>query len=116
MANLDDTGKTMKYLLAQFLLLAGAAFSQEAKFVSLAARIDLPNVNGRIDHFSADLKGQRLFVSALGNHTVEVLDIQSVKHLRTLPDLAEPQGVYFDPTTNRLFVACAQAGAVKICD
>jgi hypothetical protein len=29
-------------------------------------------VNGRIDHFAADLKGQRLFVAALGNQTVEV--------------------------------------------
>src|SRR5258708_37937438 len=113
MANLDDTGKTMKYLLAQFLLLAGAAFSQEAKFVSLAARIDLPNVDGRIDHFSADLKGQRLFMSALGNHTVEVLDVQSDKRLRTLSDLAEPQGAYYDPASDRLFVACAKAGAVK---
>lgn len=106
----------MKYLLAVSLLLAGAAQSQETKFLALTARIDLPNVNGRIDHFSADLKGQRLFMSALGNHTVEVLDVQSGKHLRTLPGLAEPQGVYFDPSTNRLYVACAQDGAVKIYD
>lgn len=106
----------MKYSPALFLLLAGAAHSQETKFLSLAARIDLPNVNGRIDHLSADLKGARLFVSALGNHTVEVLDVQSGKHLRTLPNLAEPQGAYFDPTTNRLFIACAQDGTVKIYD
>jgi DNA-binding beta-propeller fold protein YncE len=106
----------MKYTFTLFLFLAGAAYSQGPKPLSLAARIDLPNVNGRIDHFSADVKGQRLFVSALGNHTVEVLDVQSGKHLRTLSDLAEPQGVYFDPTTNRLFAACAQDGAVKIYD
>ncbi len=104
----------MKYSHALFLLLAGAAHSQEAKFLSLAARIDLPNVIGRIDHLSADLKGQRLFVSALGNHTVEVLDVQSGKQLRTLPDLAEPQGAHYDPSTGRLFIACAQDGTVKI--
>ena len=106
----------MKSSVAVILLLAGAAHSQESKPLSLAARIDLPNVNGRIDHFSADLKGQRLFVSALGNHTMEVLDVQAGKHLRTIPDLAEPQGAYYDPSTNRLFVACAQNGAVKIYD
>jgi DNA-binding beta-propeller fold protein YncE len=106
----------MKYPLALVLFLAGAAHSQEPKFLSLAARIDLPKVNGRIDHFGADLKGQRLFVSALGNHTVEVLDVQSGKHLRTLDGLAEPQGVYYDAAANRLFVACAQDGAVKIYD
>jgi DNA-binding beta-propeller fold protein YncE len=106
----------MKYSLALLLLVAVAGYSQEMKFLSLAARIDLPNVNGRIDHFSADLKGQRLFVSALGNHTLEVLDVESGKHLRTLPDLAEPQGVYYDPSANCLFIACAQDGAVKIYD
>ena len=106
----------MKNSLALFLLVATAAYSQETKFLSLAARIDLPDVNGRIDHLSADLKGHRLFVSALGNHTVEVLEVQSASHLRTIPGLAEPQGVYYEPSTNRLFIACAQDGAVKIYD
>src|SRR5450759_4455044 len=106
----------MKYVTTALLLLTGVVHGQKPQVLSLKGRIDLPNVNGRIDHFSADLKGQRLFMSALGNHTVEVLDVQSGKHLRTLPDLAEPQGVYFDPSTNRLYVACAQDGAVKIYD
>src|ERR1035437_1661757 len=74
---LENTGRTMKNSLALFLLVATAAYGQETKFLSLAARIDLPDVNGRIDHLSADLKGHRLFVSALGNHTVEVLEVQS---------------------------------------
>jgi DNA-binding beta-propeller fold protein YncE len=80
----------------------------------LLSRIELPDVNGRIDHFSADLTGKRLFVSALGNHTVEVLDVVSRKRLRTLADLAEPQGVYYDPSSNRLFVACAKDGTTKV--
>ena len=90
--------------------------AQEPKGLALKARIELPNVNGRIDHFSADVKGQRLFMAALGNHTVEVMDIQSGKRIHTIPDLAEPQGIYFDPATNRLFVACAKDGTTKIFD
>ena len=90
--------------------------AQEPKALALKARIDLSNVNGRIDHFSADVNGQRLFMSALGNHTVEVIDIQNGKRLRTLAELAEPQGVYYDPSTNRLFVACAKDGATKLFD
>jgi DNA-binding beta-propeller fold protein YncE len=86
------------------------------KVLSLKARIDLPDINGRIDHFSADLKDQRLFMAALGNHTVEVFDVQSAKHVRTIPDLAEPQGAYYDPASDRLFVACANDGAVKVFD
>ena len=99
-------------------LLAALQFAaaQSPAPLSLKGQIDLPNVNGRIDHFSADVKNQRLFVSALGNRTVEVLDIKAGKRLHTIPDLAEPQGVLYDPASNRLFVACAQDGAVKIFD
>ena len=105
----------MKLLLALFAL-AAICESQEPRGLSLKNRIPLPNVNGRIDHLSADLKGQRIFVSALGNHTVEVLDAQAGQRLRTIADLAEPQGVYYDPSTNRLFVACAMDGAAKMLD
>jgi hypothetical protein len=40
-------------------------------------------------------KSQRLFMAALGNHTVEVLDLQSAKRIRSIPDVAEPQGVSY---------------------
>src|SRR5436305_13444317 len=103
----------MKYPLAAVFLLAAAVRGQEP-LLSLTSRIDLPNVNGRIDHFSADVKGKRLFMSALGNHTVEVLDTDSGKRLHTVTELAEPQGVYYDPSTNRLFVACAKDGVTKL--
>ena len=67
----------MKPTVIAMLLLGGLMPAQEPKGLVLKARIELPNVNGRIDHFSADLKGQRLFMAALGNHTVEVMDIQA---------------------------------------
>jgi DNA-binding beta-propeller fold protein YncE len=98
------------------LLLVSTASGQTTDALTPAGRIELPNVNGRIDHFSVDLAGQRLFMSALGNRSVEVLDVQAGKHLRSLPGLAEPQGVYFDAGSGRLFVACAQDGTVHVYD
>jgi DNA-binding beta-propeller fold protein YncE len=95
------------------LLVNSLAVGQEA--LTLKAHIALPNVNGRMDHFGVDVKGQRLFVSALGNHTVEVLDVQAGKRLRPLTDLEEPQGLFFDPSTNRFFVATGD-GATRIYD
>jgi DNA-binding beta-propeller fold protein YncE len=106
----------MKHSLAIALIFGGIAFAQEGQYLSLTGRIDLPNVNGRIDHFSADVKGKRVFMSALGNNTLEVLDVDSNKRLRTIGDLAEPQGAYYDPSTNRLFVANAKDGSVKVFD
>jgi DNA-binding beta-propeller fold protein YncE len=90
--------------------------AQGPKAIVPAGRIALPGVTGRIDHLSVDLKGQRVFVAALGNHTVEVIDVQSGKSLRSIPGLAEPQGLYYDAVSNRLFVACAGDGAVKVFD
>jgi len=84
----------MKCSIAALLLLTGMAIGQESPALSLKTRIALPNVDGRMDHFAVDVKGQRLFVSALGNHSVEVLDLQAGSRLRTLPDLEEPQGLF----------------------
>jgi DNA-binding beta-propeller fold protein YncE len=106
----------MKLAITALLFVGGLVHAQEPKALTLHSRIELPNVNGRIDHFSVDIKGQRLFMAALGNHTIEVLDIQSGKRLHTIPDLAEPQGLYFDPTTNHLFAACAKDGTTKVFD
>lgn len=64
----------------------------------------LPGVYGRIDHLDVDLKGKRLFVAALGNNTVEVLDSRTGKQLHTIKDLSGPQGVLFVPELNKLYV------------
>jgi YVTN family beta-propeller protein len=82
----------------------------------LEKTIELPDVQGRIDHMSVDVKGQRLFVSALGNNTVEVIDIKAGKRVKTITGLAEPQGVLYVPTNDRLFVANAKDGSVRIFD
>jgi hypothetical protein len=100
--------------MAAVLLFGAILQGQAPQTLALRGRIDLPDVNGRIDHFSADVKGQRLFMAALGNHTVEVLDVQAGRRINTLPNLAEPQGLYYDPSASRLFVACAGDGAIKI--
>lgn len=106
----------MKYCVAALLFLNGLAVAQESSPLSLTTRIPLPNVKGRIDHASVDVKGQRLFVAAVANHTLEVIDLKSGQRVRTIPDLEEPQGVYYDAATNRLFVACGGDGVTKIYD
>jgi hypothetical protein len=78
----------MRYPIAILLLLTAAVWSGAAA-LTLKSQIDLPNVNGRIDHFSADLKNHRLFMSALGNRTVEVLEVQDGKWLHTIPPVVE---------------------------
>jgi len=114
----EPMGKTtnLAYPLTVMSLFACVSHAQEQQGLSLKSRIDLSQVENRIDHFSADLKGHRLFVAALGNQTLEVLDVESGKRLHTIKDLAEPQGIYYDASTDRVFVACAKDGTTKVYD
>jgi WD40 repeat protein len=82
----------------------------------LVQTIALPHVTGRIDHLAIDLKGQRLFVAALGNDTLEVVDLRAGQRTQTVPHLREPQGVAFVPELNRLFVTNGGDGTVRILD
>lgn len=82
--------------------------------VRLVASIPLPGVGGRLDHLALDRARHRLFVAALGNGTVEVLDLRANRRSRTLPGWHEPQGVCFVPSSDRLFVADADGRCVLL--
>jgi len=82
----------------------------------LVQTIPLPNVEGRIDHLSVDLKGQRLFVAALGNDTVEILDLSVGQPIQTISGLSEPQGVVFIPELNKIYVTNGGSGVCQIFD
>ncbi|MGE5127301.1 MAG: YncE family protein, partial [Betaproteobacteria bacterium] len=106
-------------LLAVPLALAGAvvqAGSSAEPPLRLERKVELPEVRGRIDHLAVDVRGQRLFVAALGNDTVEVIDLAAGRRAHTIRGLAEPQGVLFEPGENRLFVANGRDGSVRIFD
>ena len=111
------TALVSEALVLSMLVVAGTrAVGQEKEVLSLATHIPLPNVKGRIDHFGVDVIGQRLFVAAVENHTLEVVDLKSGQRVHTISDLAEPQGVFYDPTTSHLFVACGLDGETKVFD
>jgi YVTN family beta-propeller protein len=73
-----------------------------------AATIQLPNVSGRIDHLAFDPVRQRLFVAALGNDTVEVIDTAHRQRVASLTGFHEPQGIAVVPD---LGVAIANGGS-----
>ena len=70
----------------------------------LTGAMPLPNVRGRIDHLAFDSDHNRLFISALGNNTEDVVGIGSQTVLHTISAVPTPQGVAYSPETNKLFV------------
>ena len=59
--------------LLMILGCAVVSWAQAMQPLRIETSIEMPDVQGRIDHLSIDVKGQRLFVSALGNNTLEVM-------------------------------------------
>jgi DNA-binding beta-propeller fold protein YncE len=78
--------------------------------------IPLPGVEGRIDHFAFDASSERLFVCALGNNSVEVIDLRKGERIRSITGLGSPQGVGYIAQLDRLFVANDKDGVCKIYD
>ena len=95
-------------LACPFLVAADAAALDQAPSPELqqGGSILLKDVRGRIDHMAIDREGHRLFVAALGNGSVEVIDLASGKQSGSIPGLKEPQGVAYVPSTGQVIVAC----------
>ncbi len=79
----------------------------------LTASVPLEGVKGRFDHFASG-KG-RVFVSGLGNNSVEVIDMFQGARAHEITGVPNPQGVAFSPEANKLFVA-SEKGKVYIYD
>jgi YVTN family beta-propeller protein len=67
--------------------------------------VELPGVERRIDHLAVDPAGKRLFVAALGNGTLKVLDVDAGKRITSIGGLKEPRGVAYLPLLHRIVVA-----------
>ena len=96
---------------AQFGLEAGSAPGPK-----LVRTIALPGVEGRIDHFAFDSSGGRLFVCALANNSVEVIDVRKGERIHSISGLGSPQGLAYAPDTDRIFVANERGGICRIYD
>jgi DNA-binding beta-propeller fold protein YncE len=83
---------------------------------STTETIAMPDVGGRIDHLAVDLTNGRLFVAALGNDSVEVLDVRAGRWLRRLTGFKEPQGIAFAPERNIIAVANGGSGELDLVD
>jgi DNA-binding beta-propeller fold protein YncE len=90
--------------------------AQSAAPLKLKQTIPLSGVEGRVDHLAYDPAGERLFVCALGNNTVEVLDLRKGERVHSITGLGAPQGVAYVPELDRVFVANDKDGICRIYD
>ena len=101
-------------LFACCCLIVIAAAQPATSPLILERTIPLEKVEGRIDHMAADVARQRLFLAALGNNTVEVLDLKGGKTIQSLSGFVEPQGIAYAADLDKVFIANGLDGTCRI--
>jgi hypothetical protein len=108
----------MKRTLTAALILAVfspcAVEAQSASPLTLQRTIELPAGTAKFDHFAIDLKTDRLYIAATGNHSVEVLDLGTGKVVESVSALGKPHGLFWNPSTNSIYAADGSQGDLKI--
>src|ERR1700676_2395725 len=95
-------------------VLISRATPQEKEPLRLVQAIPMPTAKGLIDHMDVDVKGKRLFVAGLENGSVEVVDLQAGKWLKSIPGFKKTQGIAYVPSLNKVFVASGDDGMLRV--
>jgi hypothetical protein len=93
-------------LIAIFAGFANQASAQDRQTLRLVQTIPLPGVTGRLDHMGVDLEEKRLFVAAVANNTLEVVDLTGGKVIKSLAGFKDTQDALFlGGEVNKLYVS-----------
>jgi 4-phytase/acid phosphatase len=103
-------------ILFTFCLLLCCAIShaQSKQPLSLNRTIPLLGVAGRFDHLAIDTAGNRLFIAATGNHSVEAIDLTTDKVQQSITGLGKPHGLAWVAATGSLYVADGALGELRV--
>jgi len=82
--------------------------------LQLEYALELPGVAGRIDHLALDPKRDLLYLAALGNDSLELVDLAERKRAGSVSGLSEPQGVLYLATLDVLLVANGGSGRLDV--
>lgn len=79
--------------------------STEKDHLTLISKIDMPEVKSRIDHIAYDPTNHIAFIAALGNNSIEVINLDTKQIVQTIKGLDEPQGIVYIPALKRIVIA-----------
>jgi YVTN family beta-propeller protein len=103
-------------LMSLLVSVAGAAAPDDEPLMKLVQTIPLEGVQGRIDHFGHDPQRKHLYLAALGNNTVEVIDLAAGKRIATIGGPKKPTGIRVLPGSGKVVVASGDDGKVRMYD
>jgi DNA-binding beta-propeller fold protein YncE len=114
--SIDLCLRTAKYAIAfaacVFSLAVGAQAPTRA--LQLSRTIVLTGVSGKFDNLAIDLAGNRLFIAATTNHSVEVIDLKTDKIAQSITGLGKPHGLAWVASSGSLYVADGALGELRV--
>jgi DNA-binding beta-propeller fold protein YncE len=104
-------------MLAVLAAMAASVGAQESAPLKLVGTIPLPGLkDGDFDHFTPDVAGHRIFLTAEANGKVQVFDTNTNKLIHTIENLKAPHAILYRADIKKLFVVDGDDSAVKIYD
>lgn len=86
--------------------------------LKLVQEILIPNVIGRLDHFTIDYRRRRLLFSCLGNNSCQIIDTFGGCIVNEIKDdrIKYPQGIYYCDKVDKIYIANGFDGKVLVYD
>src|SRR2546430_6883019 len=100
-------------VLVGFALSVWAQRRESKEPLRLVSSTPLPGVEGDFDHFGADVKNDRLYLTGEAHHSLEVFELGSGKHLRSVKGFEAPHSILCLPDAHKLMVIDGEPGEVK---
>src|SRR6266851_1038561 len=105
------------FVLMVSVALAIGSQAQEKEPLKLIETIPLPGLkDGDFDHFTPDVEGHRLFLTAEANGKVQVFDTNTNKLIHTIEDLKAPHAILYRQDLKKLFIVDGDDSAIKVYD
>jgi DNA-binding beta-propeller fold protein YncE len=106
--------KKLLIVLALVLVWAGKSSAQEKTPLRLVQTISLNGLTRHWDHFGADLKSNRLFVTSGDEPVVDVIDMRTNKLIHTITGTKGSHNVLTFPEMKKIVVVDGEASELKI--
>jgi DNA-binding beta-propeller fold protein YncE len=90
---MNSAFRTLVRTAALGLTLSSAVVFAQTSSVKLIKTVDLPGYSGDFDHFAVDYDRGRLLLAAEDHGTLEVFDLKTSAHLRTVHGFVNPHSI-----------------------
>src|SRR5580692_5616309 len=96
--------RNLLFVVALPILAVHGSVAQKNSSVKLINSVDLPGYTGDFDHFAADYDRNHLLLAAEDHGTVEVFDLTTSAHLRTVTGFETPHSILARKGASTVFI------------